>query len=299
MSKEEKKCKLVIVDSDGLTYHSCRETLEESIEVLNAKIQNIYDKTEATHSIFLISKGKYFRHTLSSDYKANRGKYGNPLKWLKTLKSYLEENYNAYFMYNVEADDVAALLMREVICSDTIRIEAKKTFESVNCILQEEGNSPVEFNKIDVVLAAVDKDLLKSIVGTHFNYSYKVEDKTKPEEVIKGWWVTTTEEEALYNFWVSMIVGDVTDGIKGCVGKGVKYAEKLFAGFTTEQSYMDLTLATYVTTFGTSLGIYEFQKNYRLLHLLESDSDFIREVNDFITFPIVNSITKEIKTDYI
>lgn len=293
MSKE----KLVIIDADSLIYSSSKETLEESIQILNEKIQNIYNKTEATHSIFLISKGKYFRHDVFSGYKQNRGKYTSTLKWLKTLKCYLEENYNAYWMKGAEADDIAAWLMNQTICSDTIRIETKETFESVNCILQESGESPVEFNQIDVVLAAVDKDLIKSIVGVHFNYSYVLEDKTKAESVTKGWWVTTTKEEGYYNFWVSMITGDVGDSIKGCEGKGIKYAEKIFEHYGN--ILHEVTLSAYTERYGTSQGIYEFQKNYRLLHLLSTDEDYLREIGELPTFPIVNLIVKEIKIEYI
>lgn len=216
------KQKLVIIDSDSLCYTSSRDTLEESIQVLNEKIQNIYDKTEATHSILLISKGRYFRHDVSNGtYKASRGKYQNNLKFLRTLKSYLEEQYNAYSMKGTEADDIAAWLMNQEICisesyvsrggeTPYSRIETKNTFESVNCLLAEDGVPLAEFSQIDVVLASPDKDLLKSIVGTHFNYSYRLEDKTKPESVEKGWWVTTTKEESERFQWTQMLMGGLS-----------------------------------------------------------------------------------------
>jgi hypothetical protein len=292
MSKE----KLVIIDADSLIYSSSKETLEESIQILNEKIQNIYDKTEATHSIFLISKGKYFRHDVFSGYKQNRGKYTSTLKWLKTLKCYLEENYNAYWMKGAEADDIAAWLMNQTICSDTIRIETKETFESVNCILQESGESPVEFNQIDVVLAAVDKDLIKSIVGVHFNYSYVLEDKTKAESVIKGSWVTTSESDARGFQRGQLVFGDVGDGVTGIPKKGEKYWEKMcLAG---KVNLTDI-LEEYIIHYGESQGIYEFQKNYRLLHLLSTDADFMQEIGELPAFPTVNLIVKEIKIEYI
>ena len=70
---------LSLIDSDGLIYHSSRNTLEESILTLNEKIQNIYEKTQCTHAAFFISKGKYFRHEISNGtYKSNRNKYTSP-----------------------------------------------------------------------------------------------------------------------------------------------------------------------------------------------------------------------------
>ena len=97
---------LILVDADSLCHQSSRSTLEESILILNEKIQNIYEKTQCTHVAFFISKGKYFRHNIDPLYKANRGKYTSPLKYLKTLKSYLEEEYQANWMERVEADDL-------------------------------------------------------------------------------------------------------------------------------------------------------------------------------------------------
>lgn len=186
MTEEEKDKVLILIDSDGLLYHSSRETLNESIEVLNAKIQNIYEKTGATHSCFFISKGKYFRHTVSNDYKQSRGKYPTKLLWLKTLKSYLEDNYQASHMYLVEADDLVAYWYQNIK-------------DVVNII------KGIQFDKI--ILISADKDLLLSIEGKHFNYTYKLEDKSDINSIIKGWWVTTTEEEARQFSHYQMIVG--------------------------------------------------------------------------------------------
>jgi 5'-3' exonuclease len=275
MSKE----KLILVDADGLCFHSSRETLEESLQVLNDKIQNMYEKTGATHSCFFISQGRYFRHAISNDYKKSRSNTKSPLKWLQTLKMYLKEAYNANSMNLVEADDLVAywsqrdfLLVENIPCSMPI-----KDFD--------EGT---KIEPLDTLICSPDKDLLQSIEGTYFNYSYKLVDKTKPESIEKGWWVTTTEKEAYYNFWVSMITGDATDNIKGVEGRGIAYATKLFDHYGN--ILQEVTLSAYAERYDISQGIYEFQKNYRLLHLLSTDEDYIREIGELPTFPIVNEI---------
>ena len=78
--------KLILVDADSLCYQSSKETLQESIQIMDEKIQNMYDKTEATHAAFFISTGRYFRHDIDPFYKSGRGKYPTTLKWLKSLK---------------------------------------------------------------------------------------------------------------------------------------------------------------------------------------------------------------------
>ena len=283
------KQKLVIIDADGLVYHSSKETLEESIQVLNEKIQNIYDKTEATYSIFLISKGKYFRHAISNNsYKASRGKYTSSLKYLKSLKAYLEEEYNAQYMIGVEADDLCALYMAR----KWYYAKFTNPHSDSHWMLTDNIEGCNESLEIDVVLAAVDKDLLKSIVGTHFNYSYRLEDKTKPESVEKGWWVTTGKRDAEIFQWTQMLMGDATDGITGIPGIGIKGAEKIILECELAGKYLpEYILSRYVSHYhSVSKGVYEFQKNYRLLHLLNTDADFIQETGELPKFPIINKI---------
>jgi hypothetical protein len=98
--------RLVLIDADGLLYHSSRDTIEESLTTIDEKINNILEKTEATHYSLFISQGKYFRHSIFPEYKQNRTKSPTQLKWIKTLRQYLVEKYNAVSMNGVEADDL-------------------------------------------------------------------------------------------------------------------------------------------------------------------------------------------------
>lgn len=123
----------------------------------------------------------------------------------------------------------------------------------------------------------------------HFNYSYKLEDKDNSDSVTKGWWVETSVNEAMNFKFKQLITGDSTDGIKGIEGKGIKYFES--------KEYWDLCiiLEEYLKRYGQSQGIYEFQKNYRLLHLLESDDDFIREVGILPEFPEIREVPNKVQ----
>ena len=261
--------KLLLIDADGLVYHSSRETLEESIQVLNDKIQNMYDETGATHANFFISQGKYFRHSIFPDYKKSRGNTRSELKWIRTLKNYLIEGYNALSMNMVEADDLVAYWNKNY----------SKDVKTIIC-------SP-------------DKDLLHSIEGTHFNYSYKLMDKENPESVIKGWWVTTTEEEANTFKNIQLLMGDSTDGITGIPGVGIKGAEKFIQETSVNSEFLpERILSKYISYYhSVSQGIYEFQKNYRLLHLLTTNEDFMQEIGELPLELVANIIKKE-ETEY-
>jgi 5'-3' exonuclease len=220
--------KIAIIDADGLAYHSLRETIEESLLVLNKKIQNIFEKTEATYYVMFISQGKYFRHNIFPEYKKSREKYRGNAKWIKTLKAYLIENWNAQNMNLVEADDLCTYFMNKDICINTHSSEnpyfnTREGWESVNCILSETNDTPVKYESVEKVLCSPDKDLLLSIPGKHYNYSYKLEDKDDPNSIIKGWWIETNKDEAIVSFWKSVIYGDQTDGVKGIEGKGKLY----------------------------------------------------------------------------
>lgn len=239
---------LILIDADGLAFHSLRETLLESLEVLDVRVKNILTKTGATHYTMFLSGGKYFRHDLFDGYKKIREKQKPKVSWKNTLKAVLAEKYGAVKMYNVEADDLVCYLYYNM--------------------------SPMD----KVILSSPDKDLLFNVPGMHFNYSYKLKNKEDPSSIIEGWWVKTTEEEARRNFWASMIVGDSSDSIIGLHGKGEKYTNKVFEKHLHELTYRDIVFNEYIDYHGESKGIYEFQKTYRALSLLSSAEEFEREV---------------------
>ena len=237
---------LAFIDADSLVYQSLRDTLEESIIVLDDKFQNILDSTKCTHYSLFISKGKYFRHELSKDeYKSTR-KYPDKTTWIKPLKAILEIKYNAVFMYGLEADDLVNYWY-----NDELTNEYTKT------------------------ICSADKDLLKGIPGKHFNYTYTVDEDSF--ETIKGSWIETTQEEAELFLKMQMIVGDPSDGVKGLFRKGIKYWEKLIESKKTV-TWEDV-FQEYLYHYGdVATAIYEFQLSFRQLYILKNDKDFIREI---------------------
>lgn len=132
--------KIGIIDGDSLCYISSRESIEESISNIDSLITNIINYNKLTHYyIFLSLDKKYFRHNINKEYKAKRK--ASSLKFLKTLKSYLIEEYKAISINNIEADDLVAFTANEL---------SEKRIKYITC-------SP-------------DKDVIKQVIGPYFNY---------------------------------------------------------------------------------------------------------------------------------
>jgi 5'-3' exonuclease len=286
--------KLALIDADALCYHSSRDLLVESLEVIDEKIKNIFEKTEATHYVMFVSNSPYFRHKIAPNYKMSRSKYQTQLQWLGTLKKYLIEGYGAQSIKECEADDAISYFMNQDICVDNEdeHFELRGTFESALDYCKQDCLPEFTFESVEKVMCAVDKDLLQNIPGKHFNYTYKLEEKGNPDSVIKGWWVETSREDSQVNFWKSMITGDSTDNISGIPGRGKVYADKLLEK-VNHPSVQSIIASEYQVKFGTSQGIYEFQKNYRLLHMLNCNEDFMREVGEIPMMPQVREVPKK------
>jgi hypothetical protein len=284
---------LAIIDADSLTYYSSKGTIEDSIQNINERIENIFNQTQCTHYCMFISKGKYFRHLLSPLYKSQRK--SSDLKYLKTLKSYLIEQWNAQWMDGVEADDLTAYYMNKNLYYGAFQDSMKL------CGISDDKSSFIsEPELVKKVLCAIDKDLLKSIPATHpdghFNYTYKLTNPDNLDSLIKGYWVKPINANRV--FWESMICGDDTDNIKGIEGKGIAFATKLFDECDkNEDNYYCATLHSYISRYGESDGIFQFQKNFRLLHMLSTDEDFIREIGKLPTFQIITEVKREVSIE--
>lgn len=290
---------LLLIDGDSLIFHSLRETINESLLSLDEKIQNIFDKTGGTHYVIFISQGKYFRHNIDSNYKLSREKYRDKPKWVKTLKGYLIENWNAQWMDGVEADDLVAYWMnKELVWGEWL--SGNTLLDKYNFSLKEYIPSGNYFEKIEKIICSPDKDLLQSIPVKHFNYSYKLENKDDPNSVIKGWWVETTQEDVTNFYGKQLLMGDSADGIPALNRIGEARAAKIL------ENWQDGMLETFILDYyieyykgDVPKAIFEFQKTYRLLHMLDCDEDFMREVGVLPPFPNIYEIIDKKKEEMI
>lgn len=289
---------LAIIDADSICYLGGKEdTLQQILEKVDYKIQEILIETKAYYYVLLVSRGKYFRHEISKSkeapegsYKANRSYLTQP--WVKTIKEYLIVKYKAVWYPNLEADDIAARLMNKPVYLAKFTNPHSDSFWMISD--KKEGSD--EFEEVNKILVAKDKDLLYSIPGKHLNFSKKL----GPEE----WgmeWVETSEAYASKFIWKQMIMGDASDGISGIPKMGEVAANKMIQDCDEIRlPYYEATIRRYIQYYGISKGIFEFQKNYRMLRMLSTDEDMLREVGYIPQLPEFIKVNKEeeIKIDF-
>lgn len=132
--------KVAVIDGDSICYLSSKDTIEQSLDNVNSIMKSIMEETGSNSYYLFLSEGLYFRHSVNPDYKNKR--MASSLKYLKTLKSYLREQYGAISYNKVEADDMIAYIM----------------------------NTKAQETKVPYISCAIDKDVINQVIGNHFNY---------------------------------------------------------------------------------------------------------------------------------
>ena len=213
--------KIALIDGDSLMYYEMgKPTLEEAIESLDIRIKQILNFCGTTTFAGFLTLGKCFRYDIAKTkpYKYNRKGGASKPPIFYALKEYIQQEWGFYGVKGLEADDLVAIFQcqNSVICSP-------------------------------------DKDVLKQLEGTHFNYG-KVE------------FVTTTKEEARRFLLTQILMGDSTDGIPGIPKVGEKTAEKWIKAKPT----LTMTLEKYVEKFGVQEGIHKFAETFNLVYLIRT-----------------------------
>lgn len=190
----------LVIDADSLLYQCCyrhqfsfaNTTLCKhelaymdfagAIYAMKSKIYGQFDlqKADSIEFEIVFSPKHTFRHNLTSTYKANRK--GTDIVGIPELKTLVQSRLGMTEVPLMEADDIVIT----------------RAYEKEN-----------------VIIACIDKDIFKHSPVPCFNY--------------KKWeWIDAkTEDEIETNYWIQAIMGDSTDGIKGAKGIGIKGAEKL------------------------------------------------------------------------
>lgn len=169
------------------------ETLPARID---AEVASLAAKTKAAYVIVCLSCPTVdnWRMAVLPSYKGNRSYEGRP-EHLQAVKDYMEKTYPSYRRDGLEADDIMGIL---------------STMKGLP------GNFLAEHPHFDAkarkVIVSEDKDM-KTIPGWLFN----------PAKDKAPWLVS--ESEADYWHLYQTLVGDTTDGYKGCPGVGPVKAE--------------------------------------------------------------------------
>lgn len=231
--------KIAVIDGDSICYICSKDTIQESLNNVDALMHSIKKGSKCDKYFLFLSKGKYFRHSINPDYKGNR-KSKSELKYLKTIASYLKEQYGGVSYENLEADDLSAYAMTKL----------KSGYGS----------------SIKVVNCSPDKDVVKSIPGEYFDYKYHKHGYTNAEDAVRF-------------IFKQALMGDFTDNIKGIPGIGEKKAERILEHCKTPEQLLEATLKAYKDHYSkVGKSIYEFQFNFRQVYLLRTEDDFLQEV---------------------
>ena len=204
---------ILLIDADSLVFASCyrpRETPEEDLYYKNIedcklkfneqfmKIVNDLEDIYEIEKIITFNGSKgNFRKLITKNYKANRKKQALP-PLLHEMHQYVKTEYNSIFGYGVETDDMVAKYWKEL--TDVL-------------------------GKDQVMIVSIDKDY-KQFPCLMYNYHYK------HKEILH-----ITEQEAMYNFYEQMIIGDTADNVNYFKGRGKKFAEKYFVNCQTKYQY--------------------------------------------------------------
>ena len=204
---------ILLIDADSLIFASCyrkRETPDDELYYTNiedsrakfdeqfmAIVNHLEDKYPIDKVLTFSGSKGNFRKLITPKYKANRKKQELP-PLLNEMHQFVKEQYDSIWGYGVETDDMVARYWKQI--SDDI-------------------------GRDEVMIVSIDKDY-KQFPCLMYNYHYK-------HQVV----LDISEEEAMFNFYEQMIVGDTADNVNYFKGKGKKYAEKHFKDCTTKYQY--------------------------------------------------------------
>ncbi len=204
---------ILLIDADSLIFASCyrkRETPDDELYYTNIEdsrakfdeqfmsiVNHLEDKYPIDKVLTFSGSKGNFRKLITPKYKANRKKQELP-PLLDEMHQFVKDHYDSIWGYGIETDDMVARYWKQI--SDDI-------------------------GRDEVMIVSIDKDY-KQFPCLMYNYHYK------HKEILD-----ISEEEAMYNFYEQMIVGDTADNVNYFKGKGKKYAEKHFKDCTTKYQY--------------------------------------------------------------
>lgn len=204
---------ILLVDADSLIFASCyrkRETpdsekfytdISDSRNKFDEQFMKIVNHLEERYTIdkVLTFSGSKgnFRKLITKKYKANRKKQELP-PLLHPMHNYVKQQYDSIFGFGVETDDMVARYWHKLT---------------------------EQFGRNEVMIVSIDKDY-KQFPALIYNYHYK------HKEILD-----ISEDEALYNFYEQMIMGDTADNVNYFKGKGKRFAEKYFSECQTKYQY--------------------------------------------------------------
>ena len=204
---------ILLVDADSLIFAACYKKrehkdderfytdIEDSKAKFDEQFMSIVNKLEDMYNVervITFSGSKgNFRKLITPVYKANRKKQELP-PLLDDMHQFVKDEYNSVWGFGIETDDIVARYWKEL---------------------------SKEVGRNNVMIVSIDKDY-KQFPALIYNYHYK------HKEVLD-----ISEEEALYNFYEQMIIGDSADNVQYFSGRGKVFASKYLKDCNTKYQY--------------------------------------------------------------
>jgi len=221
---------IALIDADSLIYYEMgKPTLEEALQGIDSRINQMLEMTQATQYAGFLTAGKCFRYAAAKTkpYKGNR-KYGDKPIIFPAIKEYLRQRWGCTSIPELEADDLVSIYANE-----------------------------------NTVICSPDKDVLYQNPGKHYNYG-------------KAEFVEVDKTQALTFLWKQMLMGDSTDGIQGIPKVGPKTADTWLKSLIPSEM-PEFVLNKYIEKFGVAEGISKFAETFKLIYMLKSKEDVLRE----------------------
>jgi 5'-3' exonuclease len=234
---------ILLVDADSLIFASCyrkRETPEDekyytditdSRNKFDEQFMQIVNHLEEIYTIdkvITFSGSKgNFRKLITKKYKANRKNSELP-PLLNEMHQFVKDQYDSVYGYGVETDDMVARYWY---------------------------NLTQQFGRDEVCIVSIDKDY-RQFPALIYNYHYK------HKEILD-----ISEDEAMYNFYEQMIMGDTADNVNYFKGKGKRFAEKYFEDCQTKYQYTKKLYQLFIKEY-KGKARQKYAECYNLLKLL-------------------------------
>jgi 5'-3' exonuclease len=226
--------KIALIDADSMLYYclTADVTFEDAKLKLDLQMFQLLESLETSKYVAFISPKDTFRKKIGfvKPYKGNRNGRKTPPVFYG-VQAYARDEWGFIAVPGLEADDCVGLYRDEnsVICSP-------------------------------------DKDVLKQLVGKHWNYG-------------KNEWVKTSKVDAWRFLWMQSAMGDSVDQIPGIPGMGEKTIDKLLLDVRPED-YPLRILQLYIEKFEKEFGMHEaisrFKETFDLVYMLRNKEELDR-----------------------
>jgi len=224
------------IDADVIVYNIGFQTQDSELADAHVKtnlfISNILNETGATHFNLFLSDNSENNFRYKVDPEYKANRTQPKPKWYNEIKEYLMLEHGAKVAYGMEADDALGI---------------NQTDETILC--------------------TIDKDL-DQIPGKHYKWAiWRNGSIITPSSLY-----TVTDYEGRSFLWQQMLIGDVSDNIKGIPKIGKVKAKNLLEGLPLEDME-DIVRLKYQKTYPDTWE-QEFDNNLVLLSILREQPEW-------------------------